>query len=81
MKMKMIYSRFIFSEILLEPLLKKFAYGTKNSGMLKIACARGNLDLTKGTTQYGNKVNNNNYNNYYLLKDQYRSCLLVNASS
>ncbi|XP_061710918.1 uncharacterized protein LOC133520493 [Cydia pomonella] len=46
----------IYPEILLEPLLKKFVYGTKNSGMLKIACARGNLDLTKGSTQFGNKV-------------------------
>ncbi|XP_063533409.1 uncharacterized protein LOC134743727 isoform X1 [Cydia strobilella] len=46
----------IYPEILLEPLINKYVYGTKNSGMLKIACARGNLDLTKGSTQFGNKV-------------------------
>ncbi|XP_047984467.1 uncharacterized protein LOC125224994 isoform X1 [Leguminivora glycinivorella] len=46
----------LYPEILLESSSKKFVYGTKNSGMLKIACARGNKELMKGSTQYGNKV-------------------------
>ncbi|XP_061710919.1 uncharacterized protein LOC133520494 [Cydia pomonella] len=46
----------IYPEILLESFSKKFVYGTKNSGVLKIACARGNKELKKGSTQYGNKV-------------------------
>ncbi|XP_061728214.1 beta-1,3-glucan-binding protein-like [Cydia pomonella] len=46
----------LYPEILLEPLMKKFVFGSVNSGVLKIACSRGNKELNSGSTNYGNKV-------------------------
>ncbi|XP_047998772.1 beta-1,3-glucan-binding protein-like [Leguminivora glycinivorella] len=42
------YSYFIlFTEILLEPFLKKFGINSRNTGILKIASAHGNANLNK----------------------------------
>ncbi|XP_047993760.1 beta-1,3-glucan-binding protein-like [Leguminivora glycinivorella] len=46
----------LYPEILLEPLMKKFVFGSVNSGVVKIACSRGNKELNVGYTNYGNKV-------------------------
>ncbi|CAB3247818.1 unnamed protein product [Arctia plantaginis] len=46
----------IYPEILLEPFLKKYGSTHYSSGVIKIASARGNRELTSGYTDYSNKV-------------------------
>ncbi|CAH0584499.1 unnamed protein product [Chrysodeixis includens] len=46
----------IYPEILLEPFLKKYGSPHYSSGVLKIASARGNKELTSGGHDYSNKV-------------------------
>ncbi|KAM3966371.1 beta-1,3-glucan recognition protein 2 [Aphomia sociella] len=46
----------LYPEILLEPFLKRYGNSNFASGVLKIATARGNKELSSGSTNYGNKV-------------------------
>ncbi|XP_059057978.1 beta-1,3-glucan-binding protein-like [Achroia grisella] len=46
----------LYPEILLEPVLKKYGNSNFASGVLKIATARGNKELNSGLLDYGNKV-------------------------
>ncbi|XP_075979240.1 beta-1,3-glucan-binding protein-like [Anticarsia gemmatalis] len=46
----------VYPEILLEPFLKKYGSTHHSSGVVKIASARGNKELSSGVTDYSNKV-------------------------